>query len=157
MNQVNRNKLKKLHDFVKNKVKDDWFNLTSWVSDIDNFKAKECGTTACLFGWAVVAFPDQLRWAQPEEVEEYDCEIISRNKKHGLMAEINLAAKFFGLTKHQACFLFGPTFYPMYKRSRQDALRRLKWFIEKAPEDFSIDEYRAGMSLIPRKSYYAKA
>lgn len=145
---MNREKLKKLHNFVKSEVKDDWFNLEKWASDIAAFKNKECGTTACLFGWAVVVFPDELRWA--DDVESSLGHKIIRKDAHAYQDEYVTAQQTFDLTENQAHFLFCPFRYPEGSHTtRLDVLKRLEWFFTHAPDDFGINMQAAGLDLIP--------
>lgn len=155
-----RSKLKKLHNFVKNQVEDEWFDLGSWSNDPQKFKAKSCGTTACLFGWAVPVFPKQLKWATPKEAKFYGMDIIShtpaKDRDDLIFDEFKLAAKIFGLAEIQSHFLFAPTYYPILQRTRKDVLERLKWFYEKAPDDFVIFDWEAKKRITPQRDMEMK-
>jgi len=137
-----RTRLKKLHDFVRDQVEDDWFDLGSWTSDANAFQRKECGTTACLMGWAVAAFPDKLCWIGGVIVFK----TYSRNYTY-----FEAGMKLFGLTENQAYFLFGPESYPINcDTPRRSALKRLQWFINEAPNGFVIEQKKAVQFLIPK-------
>lgn len=146
-----RKKLKKLHNFVSKHVEDDWLNMNHWFSNPTDFKAKKCGTTACLFGWAVVAFPISIRWATKRDKGVVSPIVMRKHpRKHVLTMDI--AQDFFGLTKLQTYFLFEPAYYPRTEViTREQALERLKWFYEEAPDDFEISEEDAQKRLIPWK------
>lgn len=145
-----RSKLKKLYRFIKNHVEDDWFDLHDWVSHLENFQKHKCGTTACLFGWAVEAFPDQLRWATKSELRNIGHYIVNKKNPYPEMCEMGVAMEMFDLSSSQADFLFASSFYPdCYYTSRKEALKRLKWLFEKADDNFHVTRSMALRGIIP--------
>lgn len=99
MNKIQRNRLRKLINFMKTEVKKEWFDFGVWADH--GFEEQKCGTQACALGWATQLFPRHM--------ELY----ISDNNRSTLIRSldkkcfgIEVAMNFFGLHQVDADYLF---------------------------------------------------
>ena len=64
---MNHENVEKLRDYLRDEVPDERFDMRSYVrgGSMTNVRARlnECGTAACIGGWAAYLFTPRRRWA----------------------------------------------------------------------------------------------
>lgn len=127
MNQVQANRLAAMVQILP-RVPEENFYMGWWrggeeprLTKADRV-AKNCGTSACLGGWTVAAFPDEWRWMS------WDAPRLRRNSSGWPKDDF---MKFYGITEAEASPLFfGPQVTPKEKAAECRAvLEKYGWTV----------------------------
>ena len=125
MNDIHKDRLLKLADYLENKVKDEWLNMYSWASK--GFKTKTCGSTACALGWATVVFPEDLVLHGTNSPLCVDFKKAAENVDSLINRPLAVAVEFFGISAMDAEYVFMPDSYDVAgKYLRPEVVRRLR-------------------------------
>lgn len=115
-------KLRKLAKFLRENVKDSWFDLDHWAEA--GFEEKECGTTACAGGWATQAFPRSGLRLVYDEYDHGLLEVEYKGEKG-----FDALASFFDISLSDSERLFFSGSYPPDHRGRRSVARAIERFI----------------------------
>lgn len=115
--RLRKDRLRKLANFLENKVKPLWFNIEHFTSE--GFPKRECGSSACAIGWTPAAFP-KSGFGMNKFGE------VLYKRKSGFSA----ARLFYGLDIKESHWLFVGASYPFGKRGRMAVVRRIRRFVK---------------------------
>jgi hypothetical protein len=113
MNYVEKNRLKKLRDFLHRLPKEK-FKFSAVVDGIDiPRKTLGCGSTACAIGWCPVVFPKLAKYRQDNPFSRRGIRVTVKGMATG--STINsweeAGEKLFGIDRKEASLLFTPGVY----------------------------------------------
>ena len=133
--------LRRLAFHLRNNVRDEVFNLATWVGNDDvPWEGKDdlsCGTSACAMGWATTIPEFKEMGLRLEQTTRNGQGFIA----FGEFKHFEAAAKFMDITLKEAEYLFNPDQYPDDEdTSRLQVCDRIENFVDNGgiPEE---DEY----------------
>lgn len=134
-------RLRRLAFHLRNDVKDEVFNLATWVGNDDvPWEGKEdlsCGTSACAMGWATTIPEFKQLGLHLERLSPSGQGFIV----FGEFKHFEAAAKFMDITYKESEYLFDPSKYPEDDyTTRLQVCERIEDFIENGMEEEDEDE-----------------
>lgn len=123
--------LRRLAFYLRNDVRDERFNLATWVGNDDvpweGMDDLSCGTTACAMGWATT-IPEFKELGLRLERNSFSGQgyLVFGEKKH-----FSAAAEFLDITEKEAEYLFNPDKYPEEDdTTRLEVCERIEAFVD---------------------------
>ena len=139
---MHADRLRRLAFYLRNDVKDEVFNLATWVGNDDvpweGMDDLSCGTTACAMGWATTIPEFKQLGLHLERVSPSGQGfLVFGDYKH-----FEAAAQFMDITKYQAEYLFDPARYESEDdTTRLEVCERIESFIQNGmEEDYQEDD-----------------
>ena len=126
MNYVGKQRLLKLAKFLREKVEDKNFDLTTIKNET------KCVSTACALGYFPKCFPGHGFQLNNESAYHYPGTkkyFYTLSNKSGNI-DYDVASKFFGIGYGDSLHLFSPSYYPKSHRSRNYVVKRIESFVK---------------------------